>query len=131
MSMQDPISDMMTRIRNAQAALKPEVTMPSSKFKLAIAKVLLEEGYIAEVFTEEAGVKPVLRLQLKYFDGKPVIERIRSVSRPGLRCYAKAAELPVVMDGLGIAIVSTSKGVMTAKAAKQLLQGGEVLCEVA
>jgi small subunit ribosomal protein S8 len=131
MSMQDPISDMMTRIRNAQTALKPFVKMPSSKFKIAIAKVLLEEGYIADISFETTDDKPTLKLALKYFNEKPVIARIRTISRPGLRVYAQASELPVVMEGLGIAIVSTSKGVMSAKAARQLQQGGEVLCEVA
>ena len=111
MSMHDPISDMLTRIRNAQRANKVVVAMPSSKLKCAIAKVLKEEGYI-EDFSVSADAKPVLEIQLKYYAGRPVIEQIKRVSRPGLRIYKASSEIPNVMNGLGIAIVSTSKGVM-------------------
>lgn len=110
MSMHDPISDMLTRIRNAQRANKASVAMPSSKVKCAIAKVLQEEGYI-DSFSVSSGVKPILEIQLKYYLGKPVIEQIKRVSRPGLRVYKGADSIPRVMNGLGIAIVSTSKGV--------------------
>lgn len=131
MSMQDPISDMLTRIRNAQSAGKKSVSMPSAKLKLAIAKVLKAEGYIGDysVATEEG--RSFLTIDLKYFEGKKVIERIERVSRPGLRIYRKATELPKVLNGLGIAIVSTSKGVMTDRAARSVGEGGEVLCYVA
>jgi small subunit ribosomal protein S8 len=131
MSMTDPIADMLTRIRNAQAARHPEVSMPASKQKLAIAKVLLEEGYIADVSTTKDGVKETMTIQLKYYQDRPVIERIERVSRPGLRIYRGADELPVVQGGLGVAIVSTSHGVMTNRRAKAEGHGGEVLCIVA
>jgi small subunit ribosomal protein S8 len=130
MSMQDPIADMFTRIRNAQSAGHDEVAMPCSKIKVAIAGVLQSEGYI-ENFAVEESAKPTLKIALKYFNNKPVIEKIRRVSRPGLRQYTKAESMPVVMDKLGIAIVSTSKGVMTGREAVAQGQGGEILCFVA
>lgn len=129
MSMQDTLADMFTRIRNGQQAGKKSVSLPSSKAKLAIANVLKEEGYVSDVTVEE-GVKPVLTIELKYFEGKPVIERIKRISRPGLRTYKASAELPKIENGLGVAIVSTSKGVMTDRAARKLGIGGEVVCEV-
>ena len=130
MSMHDPISDMLTRIRNAQRANKVAVVMPSSKLKVAIAKVLKEEGYI-EDFAVSADAKPVLEIQLKYYAGRPVIEQIKRVSRPGLRVYKGSDEIPTVMNGLGVAIVSTSKGVMTDRKARAAGIGGELLCVVA
>ena len=129
MSMQDTLADMFTRIRNAHMAEKPSVSMPSSTQKVAVAKVLKEEGYIAE-FTVEGDVKPVLAIELKYYEGKPVIEKIDRVSRPSLRVYKACSELPKVSGGLGVAIVSTSKGVMTDRAARAAGIGGEVICTV-
>lgn len=130
MSMTDPVADMLTRIRNAQQAKKSDVTMPSSKVKLSIADVLKNEGYIATYNVSEVDGKPVLSIALKYFDGKPVISKIDRVSRPGLRVYKSAKDLPKVIGGLGVAIVSTSKGVMADRKARELGQGGEVLCLV-
>ncbi|WP_274571849.1 30S ribosomal protein S8 [Neisseria leonii] len=130
MSMHDPISDMLTRIRNAQRANKVAVAMPSSKLKRAIAQVLKEEGYI-EDFAVSADAKPVLEIQLKYYAGRPVIEQIKRVSRPGLRVYKGSNDIPTVMNGLGVAIVSTSKGVMTDRKARAAGIGGELLCIVA
>ncbi|PJG84875.1 30S ribosomal protein S8 [Conservatibacter flavescens] len=130
MSMQDPIADMLTRIRNGQAANKVAISMPSSKLKVAIANVLAEEGYIESVKVLE-GSKPELEITLKYFQGKPVVESIQRVSRPGLRIYKRKDELPKIMGGLGIAVVSTSKGVMTDRAARQAGLGGEIICYVA
>ena len=130
MSMQDPIADMLTRIRNGQAANKVAINMPSSKLKEAIANVLAAEGYIESVKVLE-GAKPELEITLKYFQGKPVVESIQRVSRPGLRIYKRKDELPKVMGGLGIAVVSTSKGVMTDRAARQAGLGGEIICYVA
>lgn len=130
MSMQDPIADMFTRIRNGQLAQKVTVVMPSSKQRISIAKVLKEEGYIAD-FSVSGDVKPVIEVALKYFEGKKVIESIERVSRPGLRIYKKKDELPKVMGGLGIAIVSTSKGVMTDRAARKAGMGGEIIGYVA
>ncbi|EFU68253.1 MAG: 30S ribosomal protein S8 [Aggregatibacter segnis] len=130
MSMQDPIADMLTRIRNGQAANKVAISMPSSKLKVAIANVLASEGYIESVKVVE-GVKPELEITLKYFQNKPVVESIQRVSRPGLRIYKRKDELPKVMGGLGIAVVSTSKGVMTDRAARQAGLGGEIICYVA
>ncbi|MDU8925104.1 30S ribosomal protein S8 [Pasteurellaceae bacterium LIM206] len=130
MSMQDPIADMLTRIRNGQAANKVAVSMPSSKLKVAIANVLAEEGYVESVKVLE-GVKPELEITLKYFQGKPVVESIQRVSRPGLRIYKRKDELPKVMGGLGVAVISTSKGVMTDRKARQEGLGGEVICYVA
>ena len=130
MSMQDPLSDMLTRIRNAQMAGKTSVDMPGSKLKSAVANVLKEEGYIADFDARMEGVKPRLRLELKYFEGKPVIAEIDRASRPSLRLYSGRDALPSVRGGLGIAIVSTSKGVMTDRAARAAGVGGEVLCTV-
>ena len=131
MSMSDPISDMLTRIRNAQQAEKASVAMPSSKLKVAIAKVLKDEGYIDDFAVRENGGLSELDIALKYYAGRPVIERIERVSKPGLRVYKGATELPRVMNGLGIAIVSTPKGVMTDRKARAGNVGGEVLCVVA
>ncbi|CWW67839.1 30S ribosomal protein S8 [Haemophilus influenzae] len=130
MSMQDPIADMLTRIRNGQAANKVAINMPSSKLKVAIANVLAAEGYIESVKVLE-GAKPELEITLKYFQGKPVVESIQRVSRPGLRIYKRKDELPRVMGGLGVAVISTSKGVMTDRAARQAGLGGEIICYVA
>lgn len=130
MSMQDPIADMFTRIRNGQMASKVAVSMPSSKVRVAIAKVLEAEGYV-EGSSVTDGAKPVLQVTLKYFEGKKVIDTIERVSRPGLRIYKKKDELPKVMGGLGVAIVSTSKGVMTDRAARKAGMGGEIIGYVA
>lgn len=130
MSMQDPIADMLTRIRNGQAANKVAINMPSSKLKVAIANILAAEGYIESVKVLE-GAKPELEITLKYFQGKPVVESIQRVSRPGLRIYKRKDELPKVMGGLGVAVISTSKGVMTDRAARQAGLGGEIICYVA
>lgn len=130
MSMTDPIADMLTRIRNAQTARKPSVTLPASKQKLAVAKVLEQEGYIGSVKSEQVDGKGVLTLELKYHDDRPVIERLQRVSRPGLRIFRPVDQLPVVQGGLGVAIVSTSQGVMTNRQAKAEGHGGEVLCIV-
>jgi small subunit ribosomal protein S8 len=129
--MSDPIADMLTRIRNAQAVEKASVAMPSSKVKVAIAKVLKDEGYIEDFAIRGEAGKPELELQLKYYAGRPVIEHIERVSKPGLRIYKGAEELPRVMNGLGVAIVSTSRGVMTDRHARASGVGGEVLCVVA
>lgn len=131
MSMTDPIADMLTRIRNAQMADKAAVTMPSSKLKVSIAKVLKDEGYIDDFAVRESGGLSELDIALKYYAGRPVIERIERVSKPGLRVYKGANDLPRVMNGLGIAIVSTPKGVMTDRKARAGNVGGEVLCVVA
>ncbi|AMA64764.1 30S ribosomal protein S8 [Candidatus Arsenophonus lipoptenae] len=130
MSMQDPIADMLTRIRNGQVANKSLVTIPSSKLRVAIAAVLKDTGYINNYEVED-NVKPILKITLKYFRGKAVIEIIERISRPSLRVYKKSNVLPMVMDGLGIAIISTSKGVMTDRLARQIGLGGEVICYVA
>ena len=129
MSMQDPVADMLTCIRNAHHRSKPEVVMPSSKLKASVAKVLQDEGYI-EGFSVSEEVKPKLTLNLKYFEGKPVIEEIVRISKPSLRQYSGSSDLPKVRSGLGIAIVSTSKGVMTDRAARAAGIGGEILCTV-
>lgn len=131
MSMTDPIADMLTRIRNAQLAQKTSVAMPSSKLKVAIAGVLKDEGYIDDFAVREAEGKSLLNIGLKYYAGRPVIERIERISRPGLRVYKGSSDLPRVMNGLGIAIVSTPKGVMTDRRARATNVGGEVLCIVA
>lgn len=131
MSMTDPIADMLTRIRNAQMAEKVAVSMPSSKLKVAIANVLKDEGYIDDFAVRENAGKAQLDIALKYYAGRPVIERIERVSKPGLRVYKGADELPKVMNGLGVAIVSTPKGVMTDRRARAGNVGGEVLCIVA
>ncbi|MFB2539198.1 MULTISPECIES: 30S ribosomal protein S8 [unclassified Acinetobacter] len=130
MSMQDTVADMLTRVRNAQMAKKENVSMPSSKLKVAIANLLEQEGYISGVEVEQEGVKSTLTLTLKYFEGKPVIETIKRVSRPGLRQYRGKDELPSVKQGLGIAIISTSQGLMTDRAARTAGLGGEVLAFV-
>jgi small subunit ribosomal protein S8 len=129
--MTDPISDMLTRIRNAQQSEKQSVAMPASKLKASIAKVLKDEGYIDDYTVRENSGKPELEISLKYYAGRPVIEKIERMSRPGLRLYRGSREIPKVMNGLGIAIVSTSKGVMTDRKARGLGVGGEVLCIVA
>ena len=131
MSMSDPIADMLTRIRNAQAVDKTAVTMPSSKLKVAIAQVLKDEGYIDGFAIKNDDGKAELEIALKYYAGKPVIERIERVSRPGLRIYKGRDAIPQVMNGLGVAIVTTPKGVMTDRKARQAGIGGEVLCYVA
>lgn len=128
--MTDPIADMLTRIRNALAAKKAQVAMPQSKQKMAIAQVLKDEGYISDFEQAEADGKPVINVELKYYQGKPVIEKIQRVSRPGLRIYKGKDELPKVMGGLGVAIISTSAGVMSDRAARKAGHGGEVLCYV-
>ncbi len=130
MSMQDPISDMLTRVRNGQSANKIAVEMPSSKLKVAIAALLKAEGYIID-FAVSGEAKPVLEVTLKYFQAKPVIEQIQRVSRPGLRVYKNKDSLPTVMGGLGIAVVSTSKGLMSDRAARKAGLGGEIICYVA
>ena len=129
MSMQDTLADMVTRIRNAHMANHAAVTMPSYKLKVGVDKVLKEEGYIGDYKVDE-NVKPSLTIDLKYYEGKPVIEHIKRVSRPGLRQYKSRSDLPKVEGGLGIAIVSTSKGVMTDRAARAAGVGGEVICTV-
>jgi small subunit ribosomal protein S8 len=131
MSMTDPIADMLTRIRNAQMTERATVTMPSSKVKVAIAKVLKDEGYIDGFKVGGDAVKPELEIALRYYAGKPVIEKIERVSRPGLRIYKSKDDIPRVLNGLGIAIVSTSRGVMPDRAARASGVGGEVLCIVA
>jgi len=130
MSMTDPIADMLTRIRNALAAGKTQLAMPFSKKKLAIAEVLKAEGFITDFKQSEKDSKPVLNIELKYYNGKAVIEKIKRISRPGLRIYKGKDELPKVMGGLGIAIISTSAGLMTDRAARKAGHGGEVLCYV-
>ncbi|NIM70032.1 MAG: 30S ribosomal protein S8 [Xanthomonadales bacterium] len=130
MSMSDPIADMLTRIRNAQATGKVSVAMPASKVKAGIAQVLKEEGYITDYALSEAAGKPTLEVTLKYFEGRGVIDSIRRVSRPGLRQYRGKDDLPKVFDGLGIAIVSTSGGIMTDMKARAAGHGGEILCVV-
>jgi len=130
MSMTDPVADMLTRIRNAQQSNKTEVTMPSSKVKVSIADVLKDEGYISTFNVNDNDGKATLSIALKYFEGKAVISKIDRVSRPGLRVYKSAKDLPKVINGLGVAIVSTSKGVMADRKARELGQGGEVLCAV-
>lgn len=131
MSMSDPIADMLTRIRNGQAAKKTTVVLPSSKQKLAIANLLKNEGYLQEVSVNDNAGKPNLVLELRYFQGRPVIDLIKRVSRPGLRVYKGRDELPKVRGGLGVAIISTSRGVMTDRAAREIGQGGEVVAFVA
>lgn len=131
MSMSDPIADMLTRIRNAQSVNKPVVSMPSSKLKTAIAAVLKDEGYIDDFAVQTNDGKPQLNISLKYYAGRPVIEKIDRVSKPGLRVYRGNQNIPTVMNGLGVTIVSTSKGVMTDRKARAAGIGGEVLCVVA
>ena len=131
MSMSDPIADMLTRIRNGQSAGKVSVSLPASKKKMAIATVLKNEGYISDVNTSDVDGKPVMEITLKYFQGQPVIDMVKRVSRPGLRIYKGRNELPKVRGGLGIAIVSTSRGVMTDREARTKGHGGEVVAFVA
>ena len=131
MSMSDPIADMLTRIRNAQSTNKPVVSMPSSKLKNAIASVLKDEGYIDDFAVQVNDGKPQLNISLKYYAGRPVIEKIQRISKPGLRVYRGNQNIPTVMNGLGVTIVSTSKGVMTDRKARAAGIGGEVLCVVA
>ncbi len=130
MSMSDPIADMLTRIRNGQSAGKVSIKLPSSKLKIAIVKVLKQEGYVADYKTEAKGSSTEIIIDLKYFKGIPVIEKVKRISRPGLRIYKSKDELPKVLAGLGIAIVSTSNGVMTDRAARAIGHGGEVICTV-
>jgi small subunit ribosomal protein S8 len=130
MSMQDPIADLLTRIRNGQMAEKISVRIPASKTKMAIAKILLNEGYISGIADEQQENKKLLRVDLKYHNGKPVIEEIKRISRPGLRIYRGKDEMPRVKDGLGIAIISTPKGIMTDSSARKDGLGGEVICTV-
>ena len=130
MSMQDPLSDMLTRIRNSQLAGHAVVRMPESKLKIAVARVLKQEGYISEFKKEDSASKDNLTIDLKYHNGKPVIAEIKRISRPGLRQYVNSKNLPKVKGGLGTAVISTSKGVMTDRAAKSAGVGGEVLCTV-
>ena len=129
MSMSDPIADMLTRVRNGQMAGKTEVSMPSSKLKVSICQVLKDEGYISD-FIVVGDVRPVVTVKLKNYEGRPVIEKIQRVSRPGLRIFRGSTELPKVLNGLGVAIVSTSQGVMTDRQARAAGHGGEVLCTV-
>jgi len=129
MTMQDPVADMLTRIRNAQAVQNPNVSMPSSKLKVAIAQVLRDEGYVS-AFTVSEGPKRVLSIELKYHKGQPVIEVLDRVSRPGLRIYRDKDDLPTIQGGLGIAVISTCNGLMTDRAARKAGIGGEVLCTV-
>ena len=129
MSMQDPLADMLTRIRNNLARTKATVSMPSSKLKVSVAEILRQEGYISK-YTVEGEIKKTLIIELKYFEGKPVIEMLSRFSRPGVRRYRSKSELPTVIGGLGVAIISTSKGVMTDKSARAQGIGGEVLCVV-
>ena len=131
MSMSDPIADMLTRIRNAQAAKKVQVSMPNSKVKVGIASVLKEEGYITDFRVDENDGKPNLEVTLKYFEGRGVIDSIKRASRPGLRIYRSKDDLPRVLDGLGIAVVSTSRGFMTDAQARSAGHGGEIICFVA
>jgi len=128
--MQDPVSDMLTRIRNAQAADKASVSMPSSTIKAGIAQVLKDEGYVADYSVDKDGPKATITIELKYFEGKPVIEMIKRRSRPGLRIYTGKNDLPKVNGGLGVAVVSTSKGIMSDRKAREIGEGGEVLCYV-
>lgn len=130
MSITDPLADMLTRIRNGQSAGKAEVGMPSSKLKVSVCNVLKQEGYIEDFAVTQEGTKASLNVVLKYYKGKPVIESIQKVSKPGRRVYRAADDLPSVLGGFGIAVVSTSKGVMTDKSARESGQGGEVLCTV-
>jgi len=129
--MTDPIADLLTRIRNAQSARKTEVRLAASKLKQAVVKVLMEEGYVADFHVDAGDGKPTLTIALKYYDGRPVIDRLERISKPGLRVYRGKDEMPKVLGGMGTVIVSTPKGVMTDKQARAIGQGGEVLCIVA
>ena len=128
--MTDPIADMLTRIRNGQSAGKVDVSMPSSSAKTAIAKVMKDEGYVTDYSVNKEEKKPILTVTLKYFEGRPVIDHVQRVSRPGLRIYKGKGELPKVLNGLGIAIVSTSAGLMTDRQAREAGRGGEVICTI-
>ena len=128
--MTDPIADFLTRIRNGQTAAKAQVSMPASRLKTAVAQVLKDEGYITDFSTAEEGGKPVLTIVLKYHEGRPVIDMIQRASRPGLRLYKGKGEIPSIQNGLGVAIVSTSKGVMSDRQARAAGEGGEVICVV-
>ena len=130
MSLQDPLADMFTRIRNGQMAGKKTIEMPSSKQKVELARVLADEGYIGSYMVSDTGARAQLRIDLKYYEGRPVIEHISRVSRPGLRVYKKVDQLPRVKHGLGVLIVSTSKGVMTDRAARKANVSGEIICQV-
>jgi small subunit ribosomal protein S8 len=130
MSMTDPIADFLTRIRNGQRSGKPEVAMPASRMKLALARVLKEEGYLDDFAVAEDGGKSTLTVRLKYFQGRPVIDRLERVSRPGLRVYKGKDDLPRILGGMGVAIISTSRGLMTDREARAAGHGGEVLCIV-
>ena len=130
MSMTDPIADFLTRIRNGQASGKPEIAAPSSRIKLALAKVLKDEGYIEDFAVDGDSKKPTVKVRLKYYQGRPVIDRLERVSRPGLRVYKAKDELPKVLGGMGVAIISTSQGVMSDREARAAGHGGEVLCIV-
>jgi small subunit ribosomal protein S8 len=131
MSMTDPVADLLTRIRNGQSARKPSVTMASSKLKASILKVLKDEGYISDFNVDPSDGRPQLTVDLKYYEGRPVIDRLERVSRPGLRIYRGKDEMPKVLGGMGTVIISTPRGVMTDKAARAIGQGGEVICIVA
>jgi small subunit ribosomal protein S8 len=131
MSMSDPIADMLTRIRNGQMAGHASVNIPSSKMKIAVANVLKEEGYVSAYDVNEINGKPELNVSLKYFEGKPVIDMIKRISRPGLRVYKNKNELPTVIGGLGVAIISTSKGIISDRLAREHGVGGEIICYVA
>ena len=131
MSMSDPIADMLTRIRNGQGANKTNVSCPASKAKMAVANVLKDEGYVGDITVENEGAKPVMVITLRYFEGKPVIELIKRISRPGPRVYKGHSDLPTVRNGLGVAIVSTSRGVMSDISARAAGQGGEIVAYVA
>ncbi len=131
MSMTDPIADLLTRIRNAQTARKEQVSLGSSKLKQAVVKVLKEEGYVADYRIASDAGKPTMTIDLKYYEGRPVIDRLERISRPGLRIYRGKDEMPKVLGGMGTVIVSTPRGVMTDKQARAIGQGGEVLCVVA
>ncbi|QYZ65829.1 MAG: 30S ribosomal protein S8 [Gammaproteobacteria bacterium (ex Lamellibrachia satsuma)] len=131
MSMSDPIADLLTRVRNGQSANKTSVRLPASKQKIAIANLLKDEGYVQDVKVDESASKPTMVVDLRYFEGRPVIDLIKRVSRPGLRIYKGCGDLPKVRNGLGIAIISTSKGIMTDRAARATGQGGEVIAVVA
>lgn len=130
MSMSDPIADMLTRIRNVQQARKVSVSMPAAKLKSSVAKVLQDQGYVGSFSTAADSGKPTLTIELRYFDGSPVIDKIKRISRPGLRQYSAAGDIPDVLGGLGISVVSTSHGVMTGKEARAKGYGGEIICTV-
>lgn len=129
MSIQDPIADMLTRIRNGQNARKHLISMPSSKIKIEISKLLQQEGFIEDYYVQN-DIKPILQLKLKYFNNKPVIDNIQRISRPSLRIYKKNNKLPKIMEGMGVAVISTSKGIVTDRIARQWRLGGEIICYI-